>query len=105
MSDSVFNYIPRRSLVRGAAWALPTAMVAATATAIAASLRKDPGINGWVTVRSDSQFDLSRWRWTYLLEIDSTGSDGRSTPDGAPFGLYLYDTEDAKTATDASITV
>lgn len=105
MTSSTFNHISRRSLVRGAAWALPTAMVAAAAPAIAASIRKDPGINGWVLVRPDSQFDLSRWRWTYRLEIDSTGTGGRSTPDGAPFGLYLYDTEDAKAATDASITV
>lgn len=80
-------------------------MVAAAAPAIAASTRIDPGINGWVLVRPDSQFDVWNMRWRYQLEIDSTGTGARSTPDGAPFGLFLYDTEDATTATAATITV
>ncbi|UQN31048.1 hypothetical protein [Brachybacterium kimchii] len=36
------------------------------------------------------------------IEVTSIGSG--TTPDGAPFGLYLYDTDDVSTATNATIT-
>lgn len=92
--------ISRRSLVHGAAWAVPTAMVAATAPAIAASTRIDPGINGWV---QNIPTSYRLFPCYFRLEITSLVS-GVTTPDGAPFGLYLYDTEDVSQAGDATLT-
>jgi hypothetical protein len=86
----------RRTLLRTAAWTTPVIGIAATAPAFAASLRKDPGINGWVNVQygTDNGFDAR-------FDSDPDGQDP-STPDGAPFGLYVYD---ATTYTDARITL
>ena len=78
----------------------PTLVVTSAAPAMAASLRKDPGINGWVlnSVRS------SGFR-RYTVSVDSTVSTSSyPTPDGAPFGLYLYDTDPADVYTDATFT-
>lgn len=79
--------ISRRTLTAGVAWSVPTIAVAGAAPAIASSLRKDPGINGWVNNSPRSRGGCS---WT--LEVDSTASG--TGPDGAPFGLYVYDVED-----------
>lgn len=91
--------LPRRSLLRGTAWAAPTAIVSVAAPAVAASLRKDPGINGWVrniySVGSCGNTNSS-------IEVTSIATG--STPDGAPFGLYLYDTEDVDTVDAAQLT-
>lgn len=91
--------LPRRSLLRGTAWAAPTAIVSVAAPAVAASLRKDPGINGWV---NNSYRGGSCRRTNSSIEVTSIGSG--STPDGAPFGLYLYDTEDVDTVDTAQLT-
>lgn len=91
--------VPRRALVRGAAWAVPTTLVAVSAPAIAASLRKDPGLNGWVNNSYRAGTCGSR---NSSIEVTSIGT--AATPDGAPFGLYLYDTDDVVSATGASIT-
>src|SRR5699024_6221352 len=77
--------LSRRSVTRGALWAAPTLVVTSAAPALATSLRKDPGINGWV-LNSLTSF---RNR-TYQLEVNSTVSSP-ATPDGAPYGLYLYE--------------
>lgn len=79
--------VSRRTIAKGVAWATPALVVASAAPAVAASLRKDPGINGWV---------LNSWSQRgcrYTLTIDSTANSPQ-TPDGAPYGLYLYDIED-----------
>lgn len=79
----------RRTLVRGAAWTVPVVAIAAAAPAFATSLRKDPGINGWVLNSTDD-----RGNRRYNLRVDSNPAGG-TTPDGAPFGLYVYDTNTA----------
>ena len=56
------------------------------APSFAASLRKDPGINGWV-LNSTTNHGGCR----YSLEVNSAPSNPGTTPDGAPWGLYLYD--------------
>ena len=97
--------LSRRAVTRGALWAAPTLVVTSAAPAMAASLRKDPGINGWV--RASWGSELVGW-WPnryrrYTLTVNSTVS-GVQTPDGAPFGLYLYDTDPADVYTDATFT-
>lgn len=74
----------RRNLNRAVAWSVPVVAVAATAPAYAASLRKDPGINGWVLVTTSDQDNNS-----YDLRFDS--DEPGVGPDGAPYGLYVYD--------------
>lgn len=86
-SPSPSGSITRRSVATGLAWSVPTAAAVVAAPAYAASLRKDPGINGWVL---NSATSLGRCRYT--LEVDSKPSNPPATADGAPYGLYLYDT-------------
>lgn len=93
----------RRTLVRGAAWSTPVILAVSAAPAFATSLRKDPGINGWLQVGTSD-----RGRTSYDLTFDSTLN--QSGPDGAPFGLYTYDpNRNGNTITDtysnASITL
>lgn len=94
--------IARRTLAKGAAWAVPAVAMAAAAPAQAASLVKYPGINGWVNniTRSGS---VTGTTCDYTLEVDSTPG-GTNTPDGAPFGLYIYDVESPNTFSDAKLT-
>lgn len=89
----------RRNVVKGAAWAAPVIGVGVAAPTIAASLRIDPGINGWVA-QSKWQGLFSPCDWTVRLNSNRTGG----TPDGAPFGLYIYDTEDVTTISQAKVT-
>lgn len=90
--------LDRRTIAKGAAWAVPAVTIAAAAPSLAASVpvRKDPGVNGWVlnTPRSSGSC-----RWT--LEVDSTATG--ATPDGAPFGLYLYDITPKSTVADVAL--
>lgn len=74
----------RRTVVAGLAWTVPVVAVSATAPAYATSLRKDPGINGWVLVSTTDRENRS-----YDLRFDS--DEPGFGPDGAPFGLYVYD--------------
>ena len=62
--------------------------MASAAPAFATSIptRKDPGINGWVQVNYGTGN-----RFSATFDSDPAGVDP-STPDGAPFGLYIYDT-------------
>lgn len=89
----------RRTIVKGAAWAVPAIMAAAPAAQAAASVRNDPGINGWVL-----NSPTSRGSCRYYLRVNSNPSDYGPTPDGAPFGLYLYDTQLTDAITNAKIT-
>lgn len=79
--------LDRRAVATGLAWSVPAVAMVSAAPSFAASLRKDPGINGWVL---NSPTDLGGCR--YSLEVNSapSGSVPRTT-DGAPYGLYLYD--------------
>lgn len=77
--------ITRRNVVRSAAWSVPVIAVVAPIPAFATSIRKDPGINGWVRVATDE----TATGGTYDVDFDSTVSG--VGPDGAPFGLYVYD--------------
>ena len=76
----------RRAVATGLAWSVPAVAMVSAAPSFAASLRKDPGINGWVL---NTTRDLGGCR--YSLEVNSAPSRGGATPDGAPWGLYLYD--------------
>lgn len=91
--------ISRRTLAQGAAWAAPTVITAVAAPAVAASIRKDPGLNGWVrnTFRAGT-CGLTDTTIEVTSIVTGTG------PDGAPYGLYLYDTDNVKSATGATIT-
>lgn len=89
--------LSRRTLAKGGAWSIPVLMVGAAAPAFAASLRKDPGINGWVLNTPRSLGDCA-----HTLEVNSAIA-GKG-PDGAPFGLYLYNIADDAVITSPSIT-
>ncbi len=92
------THVSRRTVTKAMAWAVPAVAVAATIPLAAASLRKDPGINGWVlNTRRGSDC-------TYTLEVDSDPSDAGPTDDGAPFGLYIYDVETPNVITNAALT-
>lgn len=90
--------LSRRNLAKGIAWTAPALVVATAAPAVATSLRIDPGINGWVL-----NSPTSRGFCRYYIDVDSTVTNTRS-PDGAPFGLYLYDIEDGASITGAKLT-
>ncbi|MFI8630380.1 hypothetical protein [Micrococcus luteus] len=76
----------RRAVATGLAWSVPAVAMVSAAPSFAVSLRKDPGINGWV-LNSPTNHGGCR----YSLEVNSAPSNPGTTPDGAPFGLYLYD--------------
>lgn len=76
----------RRAVATGLAWSVPAVAMVSPAPSFAVSLRKDPGINGWVL---NSPTALGNCR--YSLDVNSAPSRGGATPDGAPWGLYLYD--------------
>ncbi|MCG7421545.1 hypothetical protein MHY29_01595 [Micrococcus sp. ACRRV] len=76
----------RRAVATGLAWSVPAVAMVSAAPSFAISLRKDPGINGWVL---NSPTALGDCR--YSLEVNSAPTRGGATPDGAPWGLYLYD--------------
>lgn len=92
----------RRTLIRGAAWTTPVILAVGAAPAFATSLRKDPGINGWVQVNYSTRYGFDA---QFNSNINGNG------PDGAPFGLYLYDVNLGPgntildTVTNASITL
>ena len=90
--------LDRRTIAKGAAWAVPAVTIAAAAPSLAASVpvRKDPGVNGWVANTARPSGECS---WT--LEVDSTATG--ATPDGAPYGLYLYDITPESTVADAAL--
>ena len=69
----------RRAVATGLAWSVPAVAMVSAAPSFAASLRKDPGINGWVL---NTTRDLGGCR--YSLEVNSAPSRGGATPDGAP---------------------
>ena len=76
----------RRNVLKTAAWTAPVVTLATAAPAFATSpVRKDPGINGWVLINHGTSkgFDAT---------FNSNPQPAPQTPDGAPFGLYLYDT-------------
>lgn len=93
-SESSVN---RRTVAKGMGWAAPVVALASAAPPAAASLRKDPGINGWVLNSSRSLGSCK-----YTLEVDSTRSG--NGPDGAPFGLYLYDVQSNAVISNAVLT-
>lgn len=86
MSEGTTTPVTRRTVAKGAAWTAPVILGGVAAPAYAASVRKDPGINGWVlnTTQGGRQC-------RYTLDVNSNPSNPPGTPDGAPFGLYLYD--------------
>lgn len=92
--------VSRRTVAKAMAWAGPAIAVAATVPIAAASLRKDPGINGWV-LNSPTRVDR-RCNWT--LDVNSNPANPQRTPDGAPYGLYVYDAEDPNVVTNATLT-
>lgn len=93
--------VSRRTVTKAMAWAVPAVAVAATVPLAAASLRKDPGINGWVRNTTES---IRGERCMYTLTVTSAPSNPGPTPDGAPFGLYVYDVEDSNVISNAQLT-
>ena len=91
--------VSRRTVTKAMAWAVPAVAVAATVPLAAASLRKDPGINGWVRNRVERL-----GKCNYSLTVTSDPSNPGRTPDGAPFGLYVYDVEDSNVISSAQLT-
>lgn len=93
--------VDRRTVARGAAWTAPAIVIAAAAPSLAASTtpppRKDPGINGWVM-----NTPRARGGCAHTLDVDSTLTG--SGPDGAPFGLYLYDVKPQTIVSNAQLT-
>ena len=89
----------RRAVATGLAWSVPAVAMVSAAPSFAASLRKDPGINGWV-LNSPTNHGGCR----YSLEVNSAPSRGGATPDGAPWGLYLYDVQPGAVITNPQIT-
>ncbi|MGI5951222.1 MAG: hypothetical protein ACOX61_05160 [Brooklawnia sp.] len=96
--DRARSGVSRRSLVVGTAWAVPAVAVASAAPAMAVSLRKDPGINGWVL-----NSPTYNWNCKYTLQVNSNPRDPGRTPDGAPYGLYIYDVEGPNTFSDIKL--
>ena len=95
-SESSVN---RRTLAKGMAWAAPVVVFASAAPATAASYRIDPGINGWVL---NSPKSLALGSCKYTLEVNSTLSG--NGPDGAPYGLYLYNVQSTAVISNAVLT-
>lgn len=89
--------IQRRTVAKGLAWSVPAITVAAGAPAASASIRNDPGINGWMTGSYSSD-----WNCNFTFSTTSRGSG--ATPDGAPWGLFIYDADDDDVYTNAQIT-
>ena len=105
LRDALGRSATRRRVTAATAWSVPVIAVASTAPAYATSIRKDPGINGWMLVTTTDQ-----GRTSYDLRFDS--DEPGTGPDGAPFGLYIYDpnlnpagTAPADVYTAASITL
>lgn len=90
--------VSRRRLTAGAAWAVPAIAVAGATPAYAASIVKFPGINGWVLNSPTWRDNQCRW----YLEVDSTLPG--TGPDGAPYGMYIYDVDPGSTFSNASLT-
>lgn len=99
-SGSVDTQVSRRAVAKGAAWAAPVLALGATAPATASSLRIDPGINGWVLNSPTNLRGDCRWS----LRVNSNPSNPGRTPDGAPYGLYLYDVQPNAVITNAKLT-
>lgn len=104
MSDTVLSTpnkpVGRRTIAKGMAWSVPAIAVAAPAPAAAASLQIVPGINGW-----NQHYYTGDRSCNHQIRVDSLPSEGGSTPDGAPWGLYIYDViSGTTTITNARIT-
>lgn len=82
--------VSRRSVATGLAWSVPAVAAVSAAPAFATSLIINPGINGWVNV----SVSTSRCSNSNVTVTSRPQNPGR-TPDGAPFGLFLYDTDPA----------
>lgn len=102
-SSNIGGAVNRRTLVKGAAWAVPAVTVGAAAPAMAAS--PDPGLNGWVVI--------SRWRdcddwWgqdcTCYVRYDGY-FDGDSSYDGVRLGLWVWDAHSSEITEAPSLTI
>lgn len=80
--------VNRRTVTTGLAWSVPAVAATAAAPFAAASLIVNPGINGWVLVSPSRR----RRGCQYDVTVTSRPANPGPTPDGAPYGLYLYDT-------------
>lgn len=79
--------VDRRTVTTGLAWSVPAVAATAAAPFAAASLVKNPGINGWVLTSASGR------GCQYDVTVTSRPANPGRTPDGAPYGLYLYDTD------------
>lgn len=79
----------RRTVVKGAAWAVPVIALAAPAAAVTIS-EADPGINGWVTIRTQGSSYQG-----YCATI-SVGNNQ---------GLWVVDTQEGMLLSEISMTI
>lgn len=90
--------VSRRSVATGLAWSVPAVAAVSAAPFAAASLIITPGINGWVQVSAQGAGGCAS-----TVTVTSRPRNPGRTPDGAPYGLYLYDTDEAGIYDDAKI--
>ena len=90
--------VERRTVAKGLGWAAPVVAVAAAAPAASASIYIVPGINGW----NLHTYNDTGW-CSHQIAVDSQPQNGGPTPDGAPFGLYLYDVTPTTTIANAQM--
>ena len=58
--------VNRRTVTTGLAWSVPAVAATAAAPFAAASLVKNPGINGWVQVTAGSSYTCTPVSYTHL---------------------------------------
>lgn len=93
MLDSQTVQTSRRSVLKGAAWAVPAVTVVNAAPAIAASpTPPQPGLNGWVVIDRFSRNVGSFWSpdWRGFVRYDGY-RNGDNWHQGERLGLWVWD--------------
>ncbi len=100
--DNVGRAVNRRTLVKGAAWAMPAVTVGAAAPAMAASI-PPRGLNGWVEVgkRCRWDWDWGDLTWRYPTTVDI---DGRGSYPNRGIWVFIDDSRPEATPENATIT-
>lgn len=98
--DNVGRAVNRRTVVKGAAWAVPAVTVGAAAPAMAAS--PDPGLNGWVVISRGSDC----WLGGCTCHVRYDGyRDGDAYFDGVRLGLWVWDAHSSEITEAPSLTI
>lgn len=89
----------RRTIVKGAAWAVPAVTIASAAPAMAAS--PEPGLNGWVVISRENYWDGG---WRCRIRYDGY-RDGDDYYGSTRLGLWVWDSEIPDITTTPSLTI